>query len=195
MSLWEHVLNLFTRSDIPVRHIVGYHILLPFFPLRCRSLSLCHHALPHGLHNLEGLLRFHSLINQIGHDIIPGTHAGGNRRRAVPYQILCVSHPHIGAMGKPGDPYKIRERFRFGFDYHVHGKVCTEFRDTQTPQLRPADLLRCNPQRLRVLKKAHNVRAVQGNGQRVSARHILEHSNHGGIIVSQNIQLQQVMVN
>ena len=195
MCLGEHVFNLFTGLDIPVRYLMGFHVLLPFRPLLRLDLALCHRSLAHRLHDFEGFLRLHALVDQVGHDVVTGTHTGGNGGNAIPDQILGVAQPYVRTMGKSRDSDQIRKGFGLSFDDHAHGKIRTKLRDTQTAKLCTTYLLRCDAQSFRILEQAHDLRSVQGNGQRIPSGHILQHTDHGGIIVSQNVKLQQVMVN
>ena len=49
-------------------------------------------------------------------------------------------------------------------------------------------------QHLRGGKNTHGIRVVQGNSSGVDSGEILQHSDHGGVIVSQHIQLQEVVL-
>ena len=102
MGLRKHVLDLLTGPDVPVRHIVGFHLL---FPLRFQSLTFTD-----ALHDGEGKLTLQSLIDQVDHDIITGTDGRGNGRFSFLYQCLCITQPHIRTMGQTGDTDQIRKR-------------------------------------------------------------------------------------
>ena len=82
-----------------------------------------------------------------------------------------------------------------GIDYHLHGKIRAELRNPQYAQPGTADLIRRNPQGVRILEQAHHVLSVQRDGQRIPSGHILQHTDHGGIIVPEDVQLEQVMIN
>ena len=70
MGFWEHVFNLFTGSNIPVRNIMLFHL---FFPFRLQTFPFTD-----TLHNGESLPVFQALIDKINHDIISGTDTSGN---------------------------------------------------------------------------------------------------------------------
>ena len=99
-------------------------------------------------------------------------------------------------MGQTGDTHQVGEILGLSVKKHLHGKVRTELRHAQGPQGTAADIVRHDSQSGRVLEQAHDLPAVQGNVlYRVNTDQILKHTYHGGIIVSQYIQLQQVVVN
>ena len=194
MRLREHVLDLLTGFQIPLRHIMREHILFPRLPQLRVDLFLCNRSLTHSLHNLKGLFRFHALIDQIGHNIVSGTYTGGNRSDSIPDQILRIAHPHVGSMRQTGYPDKVGKGLRLCLDNHVHSEVRAELGDAETAQLRPADLLRRYAERIGILEQTHDIPAVQRNRQRVTSCQILQHTDHRRIIVSENVQLQKVMI-
>ena len=55
-------------------------------------------------------------------------------------------------------------------------------------------MIRGNAQRRCILEQTHHLGVIQRNLGGLDSRQILEHTNHGRIIVSQNIQFQQVVV-
>ena len=98
-------------------------------------------------------------------------------------------------MGQTGNPHQIRKIFRFGIDQHLHREVCTKLRNAKRPELTAAEILRSDTERLRVLEETHDLLRIQWNIlNRVESRQILQHTNHGRIIVSENIEFQQVVV-
>ena len=188
----EHILDLFAGLDVPIRHIVICHVLFPLFPVG--ALSLCNRPLSNCLHDLEGLCRLYAHRDQIEHNIVSGTDRGRNGRHPAHDQILGIAQPHVGSVGQTGNTNQIGESLRLCIDYHLHRKVCAELRNSQCSQPCSANLFRRDTKCFRILEQAHDIRSVQGNGQGISSRHILQHSDHGRIIVSQNIQLQKVMI-
>ena len=93
-------------------------------------------------------------------------------------------------MSQSCDPDQVGKVLRLCIKEHLHGKIRTKLRYAQCSQRTAADIVRSDPQRLSALKQAHNLRTVQRDIlNRVKTSQILEHSYHGGIIVSQNIQL------
>ena len=99
MSFREHVADLLARPDIPVRHALSCHGL---FPLWLQAFSLTH-----ALHDRKRQRTFHAFVDQIDHDIIPGT--DGSRDRCFPcfYKFLRISQPHVGSVGQTGNTDKI----------------------------------------------------------------------------------------
>ena len=133
--------------------------------------------------------------DQIDHDIVTGTDGRLNGGRPLLDQLLGISQPDVGSVSQSGDPHQVGKIFRLGIDQHLHGEVGSKLRNAQSPQLAAADILRPDPQRLRTLEQAHNLLGIQRNIlYRIQADQVLEHPDHGGIIVPQNIQLQQVVV-
>ena len=134
-------------------------------------------------------------MDQIDHDIVTGTDRGGDGRLSFLDQHLGVSQPHVGSMGQSGDTNQIGEIFRFRIDQHLHGEIRTELRHAQTAQFTSADILRFDPQSFCSRKKRHHVLLIQRDLFGVQSGKVFQHTDHGGIIVSQNIQFQKVSVN
>ena len=101
MGLGEHILDLLTGPDIPVRYAVRLHILLELRPLL--AFALRNGSFPDPLHDGEGLLAVHPLIDQIGHDIVTGTDRRRDCRLPALNQFLGVVKPHVRSMGQPRD--------------------------------------------------------------------------------------------
>ncbi len=182
----EHVFDLFAGIDVPLRNAVRQHFRFPLLPEPP--------AFANRFHDREGQALVQPHLNQIHHDIVAAADGGLNRGLAAQNQILGVAHPHVGAVGQTGDPHQIGKILRFGVDQHLHGEIRAELRHPQRPQPAAADVLRTDPQGRRILKQRHDLRAVQRNIRRVQSRQILQHTDHGRIIVSENIQFQQVMI-
>ena len=106
MGFREHVLNLFTRPDIPVRYIMRTH---DFFLFRCQTFPLTHL-----FHDCERLFTLQSLLNQIDHDIITRANRRGNGCLSLFDKSLCIAKPYIGTMGQTGDTDQIRKILWFG---------------------------------------------------------------------------------
>ena len=93
-------------------------------------------------------------------------------------------------MGQSGDPHQVRKIFGLCIQEHLHGKVRSEFRDPQGSQLTAADILGRDAQGRGILEQAHDLPAVQRDIlYRIQADQVLEHTDHGGIIMAQDIQL------
>ena len=188
MGFGEHIFDLLAGPDIPVRHPVGLHLR---HPLGFQSL-----ALSYTLHDGEGQSLVQPLGNQIDHNVVTGTDGCLNGCLSLLNQGLGISQPHIRAVGQAGNPHQVGKVFGLGVKKHLHCKVRTKLRHSQSSQGAAADILRLNPKGFRILEQAHNLLAVQRDVvNRINPSQILKHSDHGGIIVSQNVQLQQVVVN
>ena len=97
MGLGEHVLDLFTGPDIPVRHIVGDHVCLPLRPVV--TFALGHGTLSDSLHDLEGFLGIQPLADQVDHDIVTGTDGRGNGGFSFQDQRLGIAQPYVRSVG------------------------------------------------------------------------------------------------
>ena len=180
MRLRKHILDLFARPDIPIRHFSLCHGLLHF---RLQSLSF-----PDALHNGKSKGAFHPHPDQVHHNIIPRANRRGDRRLSLLNQSLGVPQPYIRTMSQSGNPYQIRKCLGLCVNQHLHGKFRTELRNSQSAQLTAADLLRHNPKRLRIFEQRHHRSIVQRNLHRINTGKILQHTYHGRIIVSEYIQ-------
>ena len=106
MRLREHVFDLFTGPDIPVRHVICRHCL---FPLRLQPFSL-----PHALHDLEGKRRIKPHMDQVDHNIITTADRRRDRCLSLLDQRLGISQPYIRPVSQSGDPDQIRKMLWFG---------------------------------------------------------------------------------
>ena len=182
----KHVFDLLAGFDVPFRHIMLSHLLLPLgsqaFPF------------PDLLHDHERHLRVKSLADQVNHDVV--TAADGGRDRAGPAhnQVLGVAQPDVGSVRKTGDPDQVRQVLRFCVDQHLDRKFRSELRDSQGSQRTAADILRFYAEGIRVLEQGHHLPVVQRNVDRPHPGQVLQHPDHGRIIMAQDIQLQQVVI-
>ena len=106
VGLGEHVLDFFAGPDIPVRHPVGRHLLLP---LRFQPL-----AFSDALHDGEGKSLLQSHTDQVDHDVVSGTDRRPNGSFPLLNQSLGISQPYVRAVGQSGNADQIREIFRLG---------------------------------------------------------------------------------
>ncbi len=83
-----------------------------------------------------------SLLDQIDHDIVTGTDGRLDRCLALLDQGLGVAQPHVRSVGQTGDPHQVRKILGLCIQEHLHGKIRSELRDAQGPQLAAADVLR-----------------------------------------------------
>ena len=140
MGLREHVLDLLTGPDIPVRHAMLRHILLKLRPLL--TLPFCHGSLTHTLHDGKGFLTVKPLVDKICHNIVTGTDSRGNGSLSAPDQLLCVIQPYVRSMRKTGNTDQIRKCLWLGIHYHLDNEVCSKLRDTKTPYRAAANVVR-----------------------------------------------------
>ena len=124
MGLREHVFDLFAGPDIPVGNVMFLHLRLP---LRFQTLTFSH-----ALHDRKGLLTLQALLDQITHDIVSRTDGRGNRRLSFLDQRLRIAQPYVRTVGQTGNPDQIRKALRFRVHKHLHGKLRTELRNTQS---------------------------------------------------------------
>ena len=182
MRLREHVLDLLTGPDIPVRNPVLRHLL---FPLRLQSL-----ALTDRLHDRKRKTFLKSLLDQIDHDIITRTDRSLNRCLALLDERLGIPQPYIRTMGQTRDTHKVRKILRLRVNQHLHREIRTELRNPERTKLTPADILRLDPQRIRALEQTHDLPRIQRDIlDRIKSREVLQHTDHRRIIVPENIKL------
>ena len=153
MRLREHVADLLTRPDIPVRHILGFH---RFFPFRLQPFSLSH-----ALHDRKGKGTLHPFVDQVDHDIISCTDRGRNSRLTGLYQLLRVAEPHVRPVGQSGDTDQVRKSLGLCIFHHLDNKVCPELRDAKAAQLTAVDILRLDPQYVRAVEELDHLIVVQ----------------------------------
>ena len=199
MRLREHVTDLLAGPDIPVRHALGGHGLFPF---RLQAFSLTD-----ALHDRKRQGALHPFVDQVDHDIITGTDRRGNGGLARLHQFLGVAQPHVGPVGQTGDPDQVREGLWLCILHHLDNEVRPELRDAETPQFTAADVLRLDPQHIRPVEEFDHLFVIQGNLRchkrmlriilivhGVGCNIILQRTDHGRVIVSENIQLQKVVI-
>ena len=136
MGFREHIFDFFAGPDIPVRNAVFFH---GGDPLISETFSFTD-----ALHNSKGKTTFHTLTDQVDHNIITGTDCRGNSSFSLFNQCLRISQPYIRTVGKSGNTDQIRKIFRLGIHKHLHGEISTKFWNSQTAKLAAADILRIN---------------------------------------------------
>ena len=80
-----------------------------------------------------------------------------------------------------------------GVHEHLAGEPCVELRNSHRSGGSQKRIV-LKAQNLGGNENTHGVRVVQGNSPGVDPGEILQHSDHGGVIVSQHIQLQEVVL-
>ena len=151
MSLREHILNSFARPYIPVGNTMIYHFLLPFRPFL--ALPGSHLTLTDHFHYCKRKLTVMSLLDKVNHNIISCTYSCRNCCFSLFNKSLCISKPYIGTMCKSCNSYQIREILRFSIHKHLHGKICTKFRNTERSKFTAAYILRFNSKCRCILKQ------------------------------------------
>ena len=185
----EQIADLGKGINVPIRHIMGAHRL---FPTGLKA-ALLHLTLTDRLHDLKGHLGVKSHLDEIEHNIVTAAHRFQNGSRAANDQITGITQPHIGAVGEAGQANQRIEILGLGIHQHTAGKTGVELRDRHRAG-GTQQLVIFKAQHLGGCKDAHGIGVVQRNGLGVDTGQILQHFDHGGVIVSQHIQLQQVVL-
>ena len=183
VGLGEEVGDLLAGADVPLGDAVLPHLVL------C-SLGEAP-ALPDGLHDLEGPLLVHAAGDQIDHDVVPASDGLSHRGGAGEDQVPGVAQPHVGAVGETGEPHQDIELSRLGLLQHPPDEGGAELRDGGGAG-GPQDLVVLIAQYLGGGEDGPGVRVIQGDGLGVHSGEVLHHADHGGIVVAQHIQLQEV---
>ena len=187
MGLGEQIADLGQRLNVPVRYIVLHHSLLPALI----EAALLHLALSHLLHDLEAHLRIKALGDQVQHNIVTAAHRFQNAGGAAEDQLPGVAHPHVRTVGEAGEPHQCVEILRLGVNEHLAGEPGVELRDGHSAGW-PQNRVILIAQHLAGNENGHGLRIVQRDLMGVHTGEILHHTHHGGVIVSQHIQLQDV---
>ena len=183
VGLGEQVGDLFTGADVPVGHAGGLHLLL-------RPVGQAP-ALTDRLHDLEGPLGGHPLGDEEQHDVVAAADGLADGDPLLQDQVPGVAQPHVGAVGEAGQPDQNIELVGLGLLQHPPNEGGSEFRDGGAAG-GAQNFVVLIAQRLGGLEDGHGVRVVQRDLPGVYSRQHLQHSDHGGIIVAQHVQLQQV---
>ena len=192
MSLREHVFNLLTGVDVPVRHIVLLHLFLPFRPFL--DLARGDLAFSDTLHDREGKRRVQSLRDQIAHDIVTAAYARKKRTVTVFDMRLRISEVDIRAVGKTGNLDKLGHGRGLCLLQHADDELRSELRNSECARGHASDVFRPDSEGLRTLEDTHDLRIVQRNLHRIDACNVLQEADHGRIIMSENIQLQKIVI-
>ena len=98
-------------------------------------------------------------------------------------------------MGQSGDTHQVGKGSGLGVQKHLHGEFGAELRNPEVSEGPAVDVVRRDAKGRRILEQRHHLLVIQGDLRGIQSGQVLQHTDHGGIIVSQNVQLQQVMVN
>ena len=184
VGLGEQVGDLFTGANVPLGHPVLPHLIL-------RPLGKAP-ALPHRLHDLEGALGVHTLGDQKQHDIVPAADGLADLGGAGGDEVLGVAQPHVGTVGEAGQPHQDIKLIGLGVLQHAPDKAGAELRDGGAAG-GTQNLVVLIAQGLGGLEDGHGVLVVQRDvGAGIHPGQVLQHADHGGIIVSQHVQFQEV---
>ena len=179
MSSREHILNFFTRFDIPLFNPVLPHLL---FPLRLEPL-----AFSDAFRHFEGLLGLETLLNQKGHNVVSdGDHVF--QRGVAAFDIIFgVVQPDVGAMRQTRNTQQLVKRAGLGHLQHSPDKSSSKFGNRRSAGFSKGAVV-VNMQRLQRGKNRHSFRVVQRNFSGVDAGQILQRPDHRGIFVPQHIE-------
>ena len=145
MGFREHILNLFTGPYVPFRHIMFSHGGFPFIP-KTLTFTNC-------FHDRKGKTALYPHADQIDHNIISCTDGCGNGSLSLFNKSLGITKPYVCTMGKSCNTHQIRKIFRLGVNKHLHGKVCTKLRNSQTSKFTSFNIFRFDSQCIRTCKK------------------------------------------
>ena len=189
VSLGEKIGYLAAGLDIPVRHAQRFHLLLGVVR---EGAAFFHLALTHGLHGLEGQLAGHTLFHKVQHDIVPAAYALVDVGDFVYDQIVDVAVPHVRAVGKAGKAHQRVKPGGLGVHQHLAGEARAEFRYADGAGMADYGVVLRHSQHLGRGEYAHGALIVQGYFPGIDAGGVLQHFYHGGVIVTQLVQLQKV---
>ena len=144
-----------------------------------------------GLHDLEGPLFVHAAGDEVDHDVIPAADGLADGGGVGEDQVPGVAQPHVGAMGKAGQPNQNVKLRRLGLLQHPPDKGGAELRDGRGAG-RAQNFVVLVTQDLGGDEDGPGARVVQGDDLGIHPGQVLHHANHRGVIVSQHVQLQEV---
>ena len=120
MSFGEQVLDLLTRTDVPIRHAGSHHLLL--CPLRQTF------AFTDSLHNFERPFLRQTAGDQIDHYIVTTADGLIHPGSAGHNEIFRVTQPHIRSVGIAGNTHQKIEFFRLGVQQNPTGEAGIKLR-------------------------------------------------------------------
>ena len=107
-------------------------------------------------------------------------------------QVLGVAQPHVGAVGEAGQADQDIELVGLGVLQHAPDEGGAELRDGQCRRWAPEPCRPHSPAPWRTVKMDMVSGSSRGIFWGVHPGQVLQHADHGGVIVSQHVQLQQV---
>ena len=104
-------------------------------------------------------------------------------------QCLRIAEPYVGSVRQTRDTDQVRERLRLRVQKHLDNEIGTELRHAKTPQRASADVLRVMPSASVLLN--NDMTSGLSSGIVCASRCVISSSatDHGRIIVSENIEL------
>ena len=189
VGLREEVLNFAAGLDVPLRDAVPLHLLDD--ALR-PGLALADEVFADGLHEFEGAFRLDAPVHEVEHDVVAAADAVVDVRDLIDDEVVDVAVPDVRAVGETRKAHEGREFVRLGVDKHLAGEVRAELRDADGAGLANDGVVVGQAQHLRGLENAHGVVVVKGDLPRVDAGGVLEHADHGRVIVAQLVELEEV---
>ena len=149
-------------------------------------------ALAHALHDLERELGVHAAADKIEHNIVTAADRLVDRRRAGHDEVFRVAEPHVRAVREAGQAHEDIKTLRLRVDEHLTREAGAEFRDADRAGLADDRVVIRQAERRRAAEDAHRLRVVERDLARVDAGHILEHTDHGRVIMTELVELEQV---
>ena len=150
-------------------------------------------AFTYRFHGIKSHFGRHAHLHQLVHDIFTGAQTLGQRNNSLVNQVLGIPQPYVGTVRKTGNTDQFLHGSRLGILQHLTDKGSAELRHTVRAGV-TADILRLHAQRFRGRKQAHDALVSQRDIFKVNARQFLQHMQHGGVVMTQNIQLDQNIV-
>ena len=182
----EQVFYLAAGLYVPVRDAVVAHLLL-------RAVGQAA-AFTDGLHDLEATLRLHAPGDQIEHDVVAAADGVLDRGRAGEDEVFGVAQPHVGAVGVAGKAHQGVELLGLCVHQHLAGEARAELGYAYGAGLADDGVVVGQTQRLWRAEDAPRLRVVQRYLAHVDAGHVLEHLEHGRVIVTQLVELEEVVL-
>ncbi len=185
MSPGKHIFDFLAGIDVPVRHLMLSHQILLFLGQAFSLSDLFHDG--------KGIPVGQSLEPQVIHDVVPGGNGIVHGSRAADNQVLGVVEPYVRPMGKTRNPHQIGKLVRLRVIQHFSGKAGAKFRNPVAAVGKTVIRI-LDVQPVNAVENAVDPFIPQRHLQGIHARHVLQMANHGRHIVSQDVQLQQVLV-
>ena len=187
----EEVADLMARVDEPLRDMAGFQLPFVVRRLLAQFIELVDAlALTDIFHDLETRLGLDAVLDEIVHDVVTRRDGFLQGNRARRNQVLGIVQPDVGAVGETGNADQFRKGLGLGVDEHLADERRAKFRDAQAADFR-AQLFRRHAQGLGRTEQAQGGQVIKGNGRRLDAGHIFEHTDDRRIIMAEDVELDQ----